>query len=237
MLKLLKYELLGSYRQFCVTFLIFLIGCFVLPYLPLPQAIMSMFLSIVVVAVLGIIISIYVNIILYFKKSMFSRAGYLTLTLPTSTQELILVKLLGAMIWSIVAGVILVVGVSFFSLKFANVSFFDFISKVFHFLLSIQIDMGSLMGLLITFLFTLSATILSFYFVITFVHTRYVRKNRTIVAVAIYCAGLFLNIFITNHLPLKLVNWDYYTIMSELFLSILFYCGTVYLIDHYIELE
>ena len=115
MLKLLKYELLGSYRQFCVTFLIFLIGCFVLPYLPLPQAIMSMLLSIVVVAVLGIIISIYVNIILYFKKSMFSRAGYLTLTLPTSTQELILVKLLGAMIWSIVAGVILVVGVSFFS--------------------------------------------------------------------------------------------------------------------------
>ena len=237
MLKLLKYELLGSYRQYCVTFLIFLIGCIVLPFLPLPQSILSTLFSLVLLAVFGIVVSIYANIILYFKKSMFSKSGYLTLTLPASTQELILVKLLGAMIWSIVAGIILLIGVSFFSLKFADVSFFDFVSEAFHFVLSVQIDMGSLFDHFITFLLTLCATILSFYFVITFVHTKYVRKNRIIIAIIIYCASLFLDIFIVNHLPLKLVNWNYYTVVSELFLSILFYCGTVYLIDHALEIE
>ena len=92
MLKLLKYEIVQSYRQYFLTFAIFLILCIMTPWVP--DFINGILASLLVFAFIGISIAINVNVILNFNRSMYKRPGYLTLTLPVSTNKLLAVKYL-----------------------------------------------------------------------------------------------------------------------------------------------
>ena len=93
MLKLLKYEIIQSYRQYLLTFAIFLIMCTLTPWMP--DFISGILLTLLIIAFMGISIAINVNVILNFNRSMYKRPGYLTLTLPVSTNKLVAAKYLG----------------------------------------------------------------------------------------------------------------------------------------------
>ena len=84
MLKLLKYEMIQSYRQYFLTLGIFLILCVLAPLLP--DFISQVLSSLMIFAMLGISIAVLVNVITNFNRSMYKRPGYLTLTLPVSTE-------------------------------------------------------------------------------------------------------------------------------------------------------
>lgn len=109
MLKLLKYEIVQSYRQYLLTFAIFLILCIMTPWLP--DFISGILASLLVFAFIGISIAINVNVILNFNRSMYKRPGYLTLTLPVSTNKLLAVKYLGSLIWVFIGYLVLAIGV------------------------------------------------------------------------------------------------------------------------------
>ena len=72
---------------------------------------------------------------------MFKRPGYLTLTLPVSTTELILSKVLTTMIWLIIAMFVMVLGFSMMAVvvsvrenAFNLSSFFEFFRMLLWFL-------------------------------------------------------------------------------------------------------
>ena len=101
MLKLLKYEIIESYRQYLLTFVVFLMLCAITPLVPV---FISNILSILVaIAFTGIFIAIFLNVIISFNRSMYKRPGYLTLTLPVRTENLIGAKLIGSLIWVVIS--------------------------------------------------------------------------------------------------------------------------------------
>ena len=69
MLKLLKYEMIQSYRQYFLTLGIFLILCVLAPLLP--DFISQVLSSLMIFAMLGISIAVLVNVITNFNRSMF----------------------------------------------------------------------------------------------------------------------------------------------------------------------
>ena len=71
MLKLLKYEIIQSYRQYLLTFAIFLIMCTLTPWMP--DFISGILLTLLIIAFMGISIAINVNVILNFNRSMYKR--------------------------------------------------------------------------------------------------------------------------------------------------------------------
>ena len=76
------------------------------------QPILLIFLSLVfggLMITLGI--STLILIIRRFKGSVYDRQGYLTLTLPVSEHQIILAKLLGAFIWSLISSAVLVLSI------------------------------------------------------------------------------------------------------------------------------
>ena len=75
MLKLLKYEMIQSYRQYFLTLGIFLILCVLAPLLP--DFISQVLSSLMIFAMLGISIAVLVNVITNFNRSMYKRPGYL----------------------------------------------------------------------------------------------------------------------------------------------------------------
>lgn len=243
MLKLLKYELIGSYRQYVLTFLVFLMGCVALPFIStgLGQTLLSGFFMI---AIFGIAISIFINIILAFNNSMFKRPGYLTLTLPVTSTQIILSKVIGALIWSLLASFILFIGMGILMFIMTGASISDFINGIGPFFKQIWPYLSSVLGQLAMVVVELVVTILSFYFTVTFVHTRFVCKYKALVGIVGYfvvslLGGYvislpFISDFITS---LNIMEANIVLLLASIVTIAGFFFGTKYLIDTQIEVE
>lgn len=76
------------------------------------------------ILVAGAWIATFVIIIRRFYKNVFGREGYLTLTLPVSSHQLILSKLLASLIWTVFNAIILAIGITFLILPISGVGKF-----------------------------------------------------------------------------------------------------------------
>ena len=242
MLKLLKYELIGSYRQYLLTFLIFLMGCIVLPFVStgLGQMLSGFF----IIAIFGIAISILVNIILAYHNSMFKKPGYLTLTLPVTSSQVVISKVIGALIWSTIASIILFIGMGILMFIMTEASISDFISGIGPFFNQLMPYLGSILGQLAIMIIELIATILSFYFTITFINTRFVPKYKALVGVAGYfivamLGGYLISMpFVTDFMiSLSETGATITILLANIVMILGFFLGTKYLIDTQIEVE
>lgn len=242
MLKLLKYELIGSYRQYLLTFVIYLLLCCATPFLP---SVINQFLSgLLMVALFGITISIFVNIVTHFSRSMFSRPGYLTLTLPVSSKELVLSKMIGAMIWTFVAFIILGIGLFILMMLVSGIGIGDIFNLLNQLCYEISQQPGLFIQNIIAAIASVLAMIASFYFTITFVHTKYVTKSRTLIGVSGYIiGGMILGFIFNSSLVGNFINSLGMTelYIFNIFINVVgivgFFMGTTYLIDHKLQIE
>lgn len=242
MLKLLKYEIIQSYRQYLLTFAIFLILCVMTPWLP--DFIGGILAPLLIFAFMGISIAINVNVILNFNRSMYKRPGYLTLTLPVSTNKLLTAKYLGSLIWVFIGYLVLALGIIILSLLVGGVEFKDILETGNILIKALSENIGNVVLQVINFLAGISTMILSFFFVITLTKTKYIPKYKTVLGIGIYFLGLILVANIISLMPinnfLSNLNYNQITICEILFnclFSGIFYFLTIYLIDHKIEVE
>lgn len=234
MLKLLKYEIIESYRQYLLTFVVFLILCTITPLVPM---FISNILSILVaIAFAGIFIAIFLNVIISFNRSMYKRPGYLTLTLPVRTEKLIGAKLIGSLIWVVISMLVLMIGIMILIMVTGEVSFLEFAEFTRYSFAYIFNHFDVVVIKFVDALAAIVTLILSFYLVITFTKTRFVPKYKVPAGIALYFVGWVL---ITKILmKLSIININVLTsIALSVFLSVIFYVAIVYLINHQIEVE
>ena len=242
MLKLLKYEIIQSYRQYLLTFAIFLIMCTLTPWIP--DFISGILLTLLIIAFMGISIAINVNVILNFNRSMYKRPGYLTLTLPVSTNKLVAAKYLGSLIWVFASYLVLLLGFMILIFLVGDISFAELLRSGNVVVEIMSENIGDFVLHLLDFFVGISAMILSFFFVITLTKTKYIPKYKTVLGIVIYLLGLIvvaniftlspINNFINSLTYRQSVIFDIITI--GIFAAILYFL-TVYLIDHKIEVE
>ena len=121
-LKILKYDLKSIYRIFLlltpITLGVCLLGGFGIDFLassadPHPLitliSVLWIILSVFVISAYVIVINLFVYIRLY--KHFFSDEGYLTFTLPIKRSTLLRAKSVNAMIWNILAGIGVFLGI------------------------------------------------------------------------------------------------------------------------------
>lgn len=242
MLKLLKYEIIQSYRQYLITFAIFFILCALTPWMP--DFISGILMTLLIIAFMGISIAINVNVILNFNRSMYKRPGYLTLTLPVSTNKLVTAKYLGSLIWVFVGYLVLLVGIMILIFLVGDISFKEMLEGGNIIVKIMSENIGDFVLHLIDFLTGISAMILSFFFTITLTKTKYIPKYKTVLGIAVYLLGV---VIIANILAFSPVSNFISSLTYEqsvifeiitvgIFAGILYFL-TVYLIDHKIEVE
>lgn len=237
MLKLLKHELLSSYRPYLISLMVFIGVCLILPQFSSWIGIYEGLFSVVFIISTLVIFFTYLNIIYCFYKSMFTKAGYLTLTLPVNTREVIFVKLLSALIWLAIASLVVKIGTKFLSDAVIITYFENSVDKLVGLPQITYTNYYYVFNSLITLFFKTTSAILSCYFVISFAHTNRIRKNRIASAIGIYFIGLFVGAKFYDLLPQRMMSWLWFSAVFEICLSVLFYCDTVYLIDHKLEME
>lgn len=242
MLKLLKYEMIQSYRQYLLTLSIFLILCVFAPFLP--SFISDILSALIVFAFFGISIAILVNIITNFNRSMYKRPGYLTLTLPVSTEKLVGAKFLGSLIWVFVSSIVLSIGIVILVFIVGNISFSE-IFEIFNIMIDAAAEnIGLLTINIIDSIAMASSMILSFYAMITLTKTKYIPKYKTLLGIVIYVVILILGGSLLMWQPIDTfisglgtdgIVW--FNIILNIILSIGFYLLTIYLINNKIEVE
>ena len=234
MLKLLKYEIIESYRQYLLTFVVFLMLCAITPLVPV---FISNILSILVaIAFTGIFIAIFLNVIISFNRSMYKRPGYLTLTLPVRTENLIGAKLIGSLIWVVISTLVLLIGIMILVMATGEVSLLEVIELTRNSFTYIVDHLGNIVMEFVNAMIAMATIILSFYLVITFTKTKFVPKYKKVSGIALYFIGWILIANLLMKLPIASDDM-LVSIALCIVLSVIFYIATVYLINHQIEVE
>ena len=197
------------------------------------QPILLIFLALVfggLMITLGI--STLILIIRRFKGSVYDRQGYLTLTLPVSEHQIILAKLLGAFIWSLISSAVLVLSIYIILVVIEpnSVNFLAFKDLFQQYLDSIGLY-------LISFILSTISGILCIYLAISI--GQLFNEYRTALAVLAYIiihvvlgfSDLFLNF--GNHYNMMLT----FEIFTDLILIAGFYLGTYYILKNKVNLQ
>ena len=177
-------------------------------------------------------ISTLILIIRRFKGSVYERQGYLTLTLPVSEHQIILAKLLGAFLWSLLSAVVFILSIYIFLVTVDPQIIDAYMIRYFfgHYLDSIGLS-------LISYIFSTVAGILCIYLSISI--GQLFNEYRTALAVVAYIAIQVVLGFITLNLRIDFdYNWVLsFEILKDLILSLVFYLGTYYILKNKVNLQ
>ena len=200
---------------------------------PDQQMIMLVFLGLVFGGLLiTLSISTLILIIRRFKGSVYDRQGYLTLTLPLSEHQIILAKLLGAFIWSIISSAVFFLSIY---IIFATIDpnmvdsyFFDYLFV--HYIENFWLT-------LISFFMSTVAGILCIYLSISI--GQLFNEYRTALAVLAYIVIQTILGFVGLNLRIDIdYNWMIsFEIVKDLILSAAFYLGTYYILKNKVNLQ
>ena len=197
------------------------------------QPILLVFLALVfggLMITLGI--STLILIIRRFKGSVYDRQGYLTLTLPVSEHQIILAKLLGAFIWSLISSAVLVLSIYIILVIIEpnSVNFLAFKDLFQQYLDSIGLY-------LISFILSTVSGILCIYLAISI--GQLFNEYRTALAVLAYIViqivlgFVGLNLRIDTNFNMMLT----FEIFTDLILIAGFYLGTYYILKNKVNLQ
>jgi hypothetical protein len=134
--KLIKYDIRSTWRDFAGVYLSILLGVLILP--PLFNHFNNPFVNTVAGFIAtGIVIATIVVMILtlfkIFNRNVLSKEGYLTMTLPVTSAQIVVSKLLVSTMWIILTGIVSAIGICIFVLNM-NVAplteIYDAIQKV-----------------------------------------------------------------------------------------------------------
>lgn len=260
MLKLLKYELIHSWRSFSLVYLVFLGVCTFSPLLwrgdfqkiSSDSMLSTLTIFIIIIMTFAITISTMVNIALNYRNSMFKKPGYLTLTLPVSTHELILSKVIADILWIFIAFFVLILG--YFLMGFMMIildgsmslpTWNDWVYLFQHIVFDFK-DLGTMLMFFVQLIITLAEGILFIYFCITAVQTKFTTKHKTAAAIALFFAVSIIlslltdnlaSMFASMHLVVNGFGSQLIDIFYNVILGGLFYAGTYYVLEKKLEVE
>ena len=192
MLNVIKYDILQNYSIYIIEYVVYLITCIILPFIPQNIVFIPMFLLLLLVW--AMILLNFVTIFYNFYKSMYSNKGYLTMTLPLSSHELLLGKIFAGIIWIIISFVILFLGFGLIALMFSIME--NSVLEQLSFLLKALSQLVSTVyfyeGILAIIIFIISFITVGFT-VLTIIQTKFTRKHKAIWAIVAYVALIVIN--------------------------------------------
>lgn len=262
LIRLIKHDLRSSYRQIMPLYLaLILFAVFAAVVLKPESRFFAVFFFLLLVAILSATAIILIQTIsrLYIKQ-LYSHEGYLTWSLPVSTTETFLSKIITVFIWSTVTLLVYTLSIivfgslwSLINRDIVNQLLGTINSETFKALLGLLRDVGQMMLPLIPQSlvsgFSGSALILS---VIVFVNTSYVKNHKLVKGFILFFALSSILEYLNNLINIEFItintyqnyftysiNWSNYAInlVYHLFLALGLFSIAVWLNDHKMEIQ
>lgn len=193
MLKLMKFEFKQNTLSYLGLFLVFLSLSLVVPVVHREtnaDVISVLLQTLFIILAFVIVVGVFVNSGRTYLNSMFKRPGYLTMTLPVNTHQLILSKVLPGMFWMVIGLIVVVLGVFLFvftsfeaSASIVLEAFGDMFSLWFQMLGEYPLEC---VMYVIGLLGALTKIMMSLYMCLTIAHTSWIKNHRTAIAIVLF---------------------------------------------------
>lgn len=112
--KLIKYDIRSTWRDFAGIYLVILLGVIFLPllFVYVNNAVVNIVAGFVIVGiVIATVVFMITMLFKIFNTNVFSKEGYLTMTLPVSGTQIIASKLIVSTIWIVLTGFVSFIGI------------------------------------------------------------------------------------------------------------------------------
>ncbi len=263
--KLIKYDIRSTWRDFAGVYLSILLGVLIVPLLfnNINNEIINMTAGFIATGiVIATIVVMIVNLFRIFNKNVFSKEGYLTMTLPVTSQQIVFSKLLVSAMWIILTGIVSVVGLFIFLLILDPVSYAS-LSTAFEKLTS-MIDSQGYLAVTLIILSMIASTIKEIaklflacsiahlkqlnrfripigilsYFIFSWVESLLVQIIGTVVSYLPYWDELMTCNLSEIHQFIGILNGAMgLGILYALLLTIVYSLGTVWILNHKLDLD
>lgn len=126
--KLIKYDVKSTWRGFAGIYISILLGVVIVPFVfnNINNEIINIAIGFMA---FGIVIAVVVvmigNLFKIFNTNVFSKEGYLTMTLPVKSRQIIASKLIVSSMWIVLTGLVCVTGLFIFTLLISPTSFIE----------------------------------------------------------------------------------------------------------------
>jgi hypothetical protein len=131
--KLIKYDVKSTWRDFAGIYLAILLGVVIVPLVI--RNINNMIVNTAVgIVAFGIVVSVIVitviNLFKIYNTNIFSREGYLTMTLPVTATKIVTSKLIVSSMWIVLTGIVSVIGMIIFTLIMSPGILYDIVNGI-----------------------------------------------------------------------------------------------------------
>lgn len=118
--KLIKYDIRSTWRDFAGVYLSIILGVLITPQLfnHFNNEIVNLLAGFIATGI--VIATIVVMIVMLFKifnTNVFSKEGYLTMTLPVTSKQIVASKLIVSTMWIVLTGIVAAIGICIFVLN------------------------------------------------------------------------------------------------------------------------
>ena len=205
--KLMKYDIRSTWRDFTGIYLAILLGVIIVPIIlnNAQSQILNMSAGLIAFfIVVAVIVVTIINLFKIFNTNVFSKEGYLTMTLPATSGQIITSKLLVSSMWIILTGLVSIAGIIIFTLIITGPNpFLEMFSYIRSFLA--EIGSGQTAGLTFTIiLFAVSVLVSTvkeiskLFLACSIAHLKQIRRFRVAAGILSYFVFTWLETIIVQ---------------------------------------
>lgn len=136
--KLIKYDIKSTYRDFLGIYFAILLCVTIVPLIfnNVRNEIINMIAGFVAFGIfVAVIVVVIINIFQIFNTNLFSKQGYLTMTLPVTSRDIVFSKLIVSSMWIVLTGIVSFIALSIFVLMITSTSY-TAITDAFHLIMA-----------------------------------------------------------------------------------------------------
>lgn len=204
--KLLKHEFKNSYLEICIinAAIIFLSIISGLTFNTNSMSLIVIPLMALLFLYFAAAVLLLINLIKSFNQNLFTKEGYLTLTLPVSIDKIIISKMIVNIIWWFISGIIIVSSIVITAIIITKLRLDNFAIVLDNF---DGMDFISILFFVINLTFNLLYFFVLLFFVLTLLNIGKIRKFKLLLGVGIY---YLISIFVSMIKMIQIIPFAMY---------------------------
>ena len=255
--KLLKYDIKSTWRGFAGIYMAILLGVIIIPFIlnnSVSETIIGISGFVAVAIVIATIVIMIVNLFRIYNTNVFSKEGYLTMTLPVTSLQVVSSKLIISSMWIILTAVVSVLGMFIFAFIINNVSIIDAIATAQKYLAQFSgITTSKVIMLVLVVVLSMVKEIAKLFLACSIAHIKQLNRFRIPLGILSYSVMTWAESFIDRGItsstglilnPASVEEFlsNFYGIMGygmvcALIFMALYSAGTVWILNHKLNLD
>jgi hypothetical protein len=217
--KMIKYDIQSTWRRFAAVYLSILLGVLIVPFIL--NNVDNRFVNMIAVSIaVGIVIATAVvmvsNLFRIYSVNIFSKQGYLTMTLPVTSAQLVFSKLLVSSLWIALTGIVSIIAMFLYTTTTVPNAFGEISAAIQKIVPALgNQGVGAAVLLLLIIFMNIVKEISKLFLACSIAHLKELNRFRVPAGIASYFLFSYLEAFIVKLAGAATSQVPYFTTMTE----------------------